>query len=368
MPSASLTLQQMNRATLARQLLLERAAMTPVKAIERLVAMQAQWPRPPFVGLWTRVKAFERAALIAEFQKRRVVRATMVRGTIHVATAADYVALRPAIQPALDAGVRAILRDRLDGVDLAALVKTSQAILKGGPKTFEDIRAAFLKADPAADERALGYAVRMMLPLVQVPEEDCAWGFPAKACFAAAETWLDRTVPTRPEPPDQLILRYLAGYGPASASDIQAWSGLPGPSVREALERLAPKLVTFSGPGIKLLYDLPGAPRPDGDTPAPVRFLPEYDNVIAARADERIVSRAHRPRIFLSALRIAATVLVDGRAAATWTIGTTKKRAVMTIVPFGTLPPKLRREVVAEGEAVLRFSEPEVPAHDVAIG
>ncbi len=368
MPSDSLTLQQMNRATLARQLLLERAATTPLKAIGRLVALQAQWPRPPFVGLWTRVKGFERAALVAEFQKRRVVRATMLRGTIHVATAADYIALRPAIQPALDAGVQAILKDRLDGVDLPALLKTSQSILKGGPKTFEGIRDAFLEADPSADERALGYAVRMMLPLVQVPEKDTAWAFPAKACFTPAETWLDRKVPTKPEPPDALILRYLEGYGPASAADIQAWSGLPGPSIREALDRLSPKLVTFTGPGIKALYDLPGAPRPAADTPAPVRFLPEYDNVIAARADERIVARAHRPRIFLSALRIAATVLVDGRAAATWTVATSKKRAVMTIVPFATLAPKIRRELVAEGEAVLKFSEPDAPAHDIAIG
>ena len=368
MPSDTLTLQQVNRATLARQLLLERAAITPLKAIERLVAMQAQWPRPPFVGLWSRIKNFERAALVAEFQKRRVVRATMLRGTIHVATAADYVALRPTIQPALEGGLRAILKGRLDGVDLAALLKTSQAILKSGPKTFEDIRGAFLEADPSADERALGYAVRMLLPLVQVPEKDTAWAFPAKACFAPAESWLDRKVPTTAAPPDALVLRYLAGYGPAAAADIQAWSGLAGPAVREALERLGPKLVTFRGPGTKALYDLPDAPRPDAETPAPVRFIPEYDNVIAARADERIVARAHRPQIFLSALRIAATVLVDGRAAATWTIASSKKKAVITIVPFATLPPKLRKEVVAEGEAVLKFSEPDAPAYDVAIG
>jgi hypothetical protein len=368
----SLTLREINRATLARQMLLAREKVTPVAAIERLVGMQAQWPKPPFLGLWTRVEGFERDQLTTLLHKRTVVRATFLRATIHVLTAKDFLALRPAIQPVLESAMQAILKERLEGLDLAALTKQVRKMLDREPLTFAAIREEFLRADPKADERAMGYAVRMLLPLVQVPVEGQAWAYPSQACFAPAEQWLNKKIPTATTTaaataaakPDELLLRYLAGYGPASADDMRAWAGLARPAVKEAIERLRPKLSVFLD-GKRELFDLPDAPRPGGDALSPVRLIPEYDNVITTRADERFVAKADRPRVFLSALRIAATVLVDGFVAGTWKIEATKKAATLTIDPFKPFTARVKKEVEAEGESLLRFAEPEVKTYSV---
>lgn len=360
-----MTLREINRATLARQMLLARERITPLDAIERLVALQAQWPRPPFVGLWSRVDGFEREQLAALFAERKVVRATFLRATIHVVSSKDFVGLRPAIQSALEGAMRGILGTRLAGIDLEQLVARARAMFGSTPQTFEALRDQFLRADPTADQRAMGYAVRMLLPLVQVPVVDAPWAFPAQACFAPAEQWLRRKIPTRPSPPDPLILRYLAAYGPATAADVQAWSGLSRQAVAEAIARLRPRLHALRGEQKRELLDLLDAPRPDPDVPAPVRFIPEYDNLITARADERFVARACRPRIFLPGLRIAATVLVDGLAAATWKMHATRKAATITISPFKPLTARVRKDVAAEAEALARFTEPEARAIDV---
>lgn len=351
-------------------MLLAREKVTVLKAIERLVGMQAQWPKPPFLGLWTRVDGFERAQLIALLHKRAVVRATFMRATIHVVTAKDFLALRPAIQPVLESAMQAILKERLEGIDLGALTKQVRKMLDREPLTFASIREEFLRADPKADERAMGYAVRMLLPLVQVPVEGQAWAYPSQACFASAEQWLDKAIPSKPVQPDALLLRYLEGYGPASADDMRAWSGLPRTAVKDAVERLRPKLAVFrdgtgAGAGKRELFDLPDAPRPDGDVPAPVRLIPEYDNVITTRADERFVAKADRPRVFLSALRIAATVLVDGFAAGTWKVEATKKAATLTVEPFKALSARVKKDVEAEAEALLKFAEPEARVYEV---
>jgi hypothetical protein len=362
----TLTLRQINRATLARQMLLAREKVTPVKAIERLVGMQAQWPKPPFLGLWSRVDGFERAHLTALLHKRAVVRATFLRATIHVVTAKDFLALRPAIQPVLESAMQAILKERLAGIDLPALTKQVRKMLDREPLTFAAIREEFLRADPKADERAMGYAVRMLLPLVQVPVDGQAWAFPSQACFAPADQWLSKPIPTKPAPPDALLLRYLEGYGPASADDMRAWSGLGRPAVKDAVDRLRPKLIAFLD-GKRELFDLPDSPRPDPDVPAPVRLIPEYDNIITTRADERFVAKADRPRVFLSALRIAATVLVDGFAAGTWKLEATKKAATLTIEPFKPFAARVKKEVEVEAESLLRFAEPEARAYEVRV-
>ena len=211
----------------------------------------------------------------------------------------------------------------------------------------------------------MGYAVRMMLPLVQVPVgPEAPWAFPAQPRFALAEEWLGRVLPRPTSPrPDALVRRYLAAYGPSSVADIQAWSGLP--ALRETVEGLRPRLRVFRDEGGRELFDLPEAPRPDADVPAPVRLVPEYDNLITTRADERFVARRDRPRVFLSALRIAATVLVDGFVAGTWKLERKKGAATVAIAPFTTFSPRTRKEVTAEAEALARFAEPD--ARDFAV-
>jgi hypothetical protein len=270
------------------------------------------------------------------------------------------------VQPVLEAGLLAILKGRLDGMDMDALTTRARALLARRPQTFAELREQFLKADPKSDERAMGYSVRMMLPLVQVPEDGEPWAYSSQSSFALADQWLGRKITTTHATPDPLILRYLAAYGPATAADFQAWSGVSREATRTAFERLRPNLRAFRDEGRKELFDLPDAPRPPADVPAPVRLIPEYDNVIAARADGRIVARDHRPRVFLSALRIAATVLVDGAAAATWKLDSTKKAATITIDPFGKLSPKVRKEIESEANDLARFAEPEAKSHLVA--
>lgn len=350
-----LSTRALNRALLARQMLLERETATPIAAIERLVAVQAQLARPPFVGLWTRVDRFRREMLANALHERTVVRVTALRGTLHLMTAADYVALRPTIQPALDRGMQAILRDRVRNLDLAALDDEARRFFGNAPATFDALRAHFKRKYPKGDERAMAYAIRTRLPLVQVPT-DAPWAFPAAADFAMADTWLSTRVPRTSAAAHELVLRYLAAFGPATLGDAQVWSGLSG--LREVFEDLRPRLVTFRDARKRELFDLPDAPRPPEDTPAPVRFLPEFDNLVLSHDDRtRVIADEHRPRVTLKNLQVRATFLVDGIVAGTWKSERKRKAAVLVIEPFGSIPKRRRAELEAEGIALLEFLE-----------
>jgi hypothetical protein len=352
----------LNRATLARQLLLRRQRLAIPAAVERLLALQAQLPRPAVVGLWTRVEALDRQSVARLFDSRTLVRATTMRGTLHVMTAGDYLAFRHCLQPGLDAGMRAILRDRAAALDVAALGRAAEAYL-GEPHDFEDIRAHLLTAFPGGDERAMGYAVRMGLPLVQVPGAG-PWGFPAHAGFVSAKAWLGKA-PAPCTTPDALVLRYLAALGPATIKDAESWLGLGG--LAPAFARLQSRLAVVGGTARAPLYDLPDAPRPDGDTPAPIRFLPEWDSVVVTRADERVVAKADRPRVFLPGLRVAALVLVDGFAAASWGVSRTRKAATLKIEPFAALSKRIVDELRPEAESLVRFMEPDAATHEIEV-
>src|SRR5262249_26523058 len=213
---APLSLDALHRATLARQMLLARDTATPTKVTERLVGLQAQWPRPPFLGLWSRIEGFRREDLNRLLHDRAVVRATFLRGTLHLVSAKDYLAFRAALQPLLTRGLRAILRQRAVELDEADLAAAAAAYLPAGPRTFRELRDYLLRREGQGDERAMGYAVRMTLPLVMEPTDD-PWGFPTVSRFALAATWLG--APLQPdEGPAALVLRYLAAFGPASVT------------------------------------------------------------------------------------------------------------------------------------------------------
>jgi hypothetical protein len=285
-----------------------------------------------------------------------------MRGTIHLMAAADFLKFRGCLQESLDAGLRAILRERADALDLPSLLAVARAYFET-PHTFEDARDHLVSKFPRGDERAMGYAARIGVPLIQVPSAD-PWAFPARADFVSAQSWLGKPI-AGASALGPLALRYLAAYGPASVKDAQSWTGLG--NLEPTFAGLGNKLVTVPGPSGKPLYDLPDAPRPDGDTPAPVRFLPEWDSVIVTRADERIVARADRPRVFLPGLRIAALVLVDGMAAGAWKVSATSRLATLHIESFKTWPAAVRRDVSAEGEMLLRFVEPHAKAFDLKV-
>jgi hypothetical protein len=357
-----LTNRALNRATLARQMLLKREKITVVRAVERLAGLQAQLARPPFIGLWSRLQAFRPEHLQRAATDRKVVRATLMRGTLHLVSTKDYLVLRPVLQPMLSASMEGVLGDRTRGFDLGALKAATRACLAERPGTFEEIRAALRKSWPEADERAMGYTVRMHLPLVQVPT-DTRWGWPSAAAFAVADSWIGARVGEEGDPRD-LVLRYLAAFGPASVRDAETWSYLKG--LGPAFEALRPKLRVFHDERGRELFDLPKAPRPPEKTPAPVRFLPDYDNLLLSHADrKRVIADAHRPRVATANLRLPPTFLVDGFAAGTWSLARARATASLRLEPFEPIPRPSRAALVEEGEALARFLEPEASKFEV---
>jgi hypothetical protein len=361
-----LTLRDLNRATLARQQLLARADVPVPAMVARLAGMQAQLARPPFVGLWTRLHGFTRDALRVPVEARAVVRVTAMRGTLHLLTAEDYRALRTTLQPMFTAASQSVLGARTGSFDLAAVLDEARAVLAAeGPLTFEVLRERLAARMPDADERAMGYAVRLHLPLVQVPTAGAAWGWDAKAPFALAVAWLGAPC-AADAAPEALVRRYLAAFGPATPADAGAWSGLKG--LRATFTAMRDELVTLHDERGRELFDLPDAPRPGGDVESPVRFLPDFDNLVLAHDDRtRVVADAHRSRLVSKNLQVAATVLVDGMVAGTWTIAKARGAATLIVRPFARIARAQLRALDAEGEALARFVEPDAKTHTVRV-
>ena len=359
-----LTPAELNRATLARQMLLAREKVPVVRAVERLAGMQAQLPRPPYIGLWARVEGFRPEQLTQAAVERKVVRATLMRGTLHLVSAADYRAWRPALQPMLTAAMHGVLRDRAQGIDLDHVAETARRVLGERPQTFEALRAVLGRAYPRADPRALGYVVRTHLPLVQVPA-DARWGWSAAAEFAPAEAWIGQAIPATADLLP-LVLGYLGAFGPASVRDAAAWSGVR--DLVPAFEALRPKLRVFRDEQGRELFDLPRAPRPPASVPAPVRFLPDYDNLLLAHADRtRVIADEHRKRVATANLRILPTFLVDGRVAGTWSVERSRTTARLTVTPFARLARAARPAVEQEGRDLIAFCEPEAKVVEVRV-
>jgi hypothetical protein len=361
--SETLSRLALNRATLARQLLLARAEMPAREAIAHLAGLQAQVPRPPHLGLWTRLAGYRREDLNGLLASGEAVRAPAMRATLHVLTAEDYRHWRPALQPLLTAAMQGVLRDRAITLDVPALVEAARLFFDAAPATFTALRAHLVERFPDVDERAMGYAVRTHLPLVMVPD-DTPWGYPADARFAVAETWLKRPLESA-DHTEALVLRYLAAFGPATVADAQTWSGL---KLKAAFEALRPQLLTFRDENRRELFDLPDAPRPPEDTPAPVRLVPEYDNLVLAHADRtRLIPEAYRPRIVTKNLKVQATFLVDGMVAGLWRSARKGKQASLTLEPFEPLPAPVLAELKAEAERLLRFAEPDAQGFSVTV-
>jgi hypothetical protein len=334
----------LSRAMLARQLLLKREKLSIEAAVERIGGMQAQLARAPFVGLWSRLAKMERGDLEKALEDKRVVRATLMRGTLHLVSADDYVALRGTIQLALDHGMRGLLKERLKEGDTKKVVEIAKKFFET-PKTMDALRDSGLFD---GDIRAKAYAARCLVPLVQLHD--------GSARFVVAEKYLKKKIPMAVDK-DELVRRYLAAYGPATIADAQTWSGIP--DLKDAFAKL--DLVTFGK-----YFDLPKAPRPGEDTPTPPRFLPEFDSVLLAHKDRRrVIADEHRKAVYLPALRVAATILVDGAVAGTWIVKNEKKKARLEITPFGKLAKPVKDALAEEGAALVRFMEPEAASFDV---
>ncbi len=351
----------LNRALLARQMLLERHDMPVLDAVEHLVGMQAQAPNPPHIGLWSRLADFAFGDLGALLAERRVLRIVLMRGTLHLVSARDARALRPLTQPILDNLLKARAAE-LDGIDLDAVTAHARALLEDEPRTDKEVRASLAERWPDHDADLLGWAVRLRLPLVQTPPRGI-WGASGVARHTTLDTWLDGHPPAETTL-DDVVLRYLAAFGPASVRDVQRWSGLTrlGPVV----DRLRPGLLEFRDENGLVLYDVPDAPRPGPDAPAPVRFVPDFDNLLlshAARA--RIISEEDRKRVFTVNGIIRATFLVDGFVHGMWKIEKKRGEAVLRIDPFRPVPKRERTGLEEEGMRLLSAAHPEAESHAV---
>lgn len=388
-PSGPLSVAALNRALLARQGLLQRVAEPATAVVDRLVGLQAQNGWSPYVGLWSRVVAFRHAELADALVARQVARIVVMRGTIHLVTAPDAVLLPALVRPLLD---RDLVTNQAHGanlrvVDVAAVSAAARTLVEEQPRTTTELGRLLAERFPEVPPASLTHAARGTLPLVQVPPRGL-WGRSGAPTLTTAWSWLGldpvdlADADAWADATGRVVLRYLAAFGPASVADVQAWSGLTG--LRAVVDRLGDAVVRLAGPPAgpggrpRELLDVPGGPLPDPETPAPVRFLPDYDNVFLAHADRRrIVDDDHRRALTRANGVIPATVLVDGRIGATWAVEREpldpprtrngRTLATLRVEPFVAVDRATRRALVDEGEALVRFMADDATEHRVVV-
>jgi Winged helix DNA-binding domain len=349
----------LNRALLQRQGLLARSDMPAVDMIERLVGMQAQEPDNPYLALWSRLNDFDPRELSMLIAERHAVRAQLMRATIHLVSARDCLAIHPITQPVLARVFTSPWSGGLGGADVREVAAAGLELLAEQPRTRAELSALLAPRWPDADPKALAYAVTFNAPLVQVPPRGL-WGATAQATWAPAEMWLNRGLDPSPSP-DAIVLRYLAAFGPATVADVRTWSGLAG--LREVIERLRPQLRTFRDEQGKELFDVPDAPLPDPDTPAPPRFLPEYDNLVLSHANRSRMFNGLGPGPPFPRGKALGALLVDGFYRANWHVTEENGVATLTIDRFARQPGEgsdTVDEITEEATGLLAFISPDV--------
>jgi hypothetical protein len=340
----------LNRTMLERQWLLRRHSAPALAAVRHLVGLQAQEPLEPYTGLWSRLTDFRPAELVGLLEQRRAVRTLMMRRTLHLLSSDDCRALRPIHDTMVVQRVAAVVSQWLPGVDLGELAAAGEPLFAAEPRTTGEVARLVAHRWPAATTTALGNALSTVVPLVQVPPRG-VWGRTGAARCTTIEAWLGDGTPAEPATLDDLVLRYLAAFGPATSSDVRAWSGLAG--VPQAVARLGPSLVRYRDERGRVLLDRADAALADADVPAPVRFLPAFDNAVLGYHDRsRIIDDEHR------GLSVLGTryVLVDGRVAAAWTTADRGDGSVeVTVRPLRPLIRAVRADVLAEAERLASF-------------
>ena len=346
-----LTRRELNRALLERQLLLERKALGAVKAVERLGGLQAQWTPSPYLSLWTRLAGFERDELTREQQGRRLVKALLQRGTLHIVTPADYWAFSTARRELGGVLWPPSYEALVPKARLAELAQLALAELDAGEPTFKEMRTLLEPhAKGVATPTYLWRRVQGHASIVHVPPSG-VWGYGGHGVYAAAAGNLKGTPPPPREAFDQLVCRYLGAYGPATKQDVGQWAGVPRlKPIVESLDRLS--LRTFTDEQGRTLYDLPRAPLPDPAIPAPVRLVPRFDNLVLSHADRsRILGDIPPSRIVTNNGLVHATILVDGFVAGTWQLDGGR----VVLEPFGKLDAATKRALKDEAERLEAF-------------
>ena len=326
--------------------------------VERLVCMQAQVPENPYVALWSRLRDFDAEELSTLIADRRVVRAPLMRVTIHLASARDCLRLRPLLQPLMTRVFRSPWEPQLAGADAAEVATAGRELLAAEPRTRAELSRLLAPRWPDADPLTLAYAVTFLVPLVQVPPRGL-WGATSQATWAAAEVWLDDELDANPSIED-VVLRYLAAFGPASVADMRTWCGIGG--LRAIVEGLRPQLRTFRDERGRELFDVPDGAFCDPGTPAPPRFLPEYDNLLLSHADRSRVLRGLGPGLPFPRGKWIGTLLVDGFFRAYWNLVEEAGVATLTVDRFTPVPDDpagTPAAIAAEGARLLAFIAPD---------
>jgi hypothetical protein len=356
-----LGLRALNRVLLERQLLLRRHKAPAVAAVEHLVGMQAQIPHSPYVGLWSRLEGFTTDELIRSIEDREVVRTVLMRSTLHLVTAQDCVRLRAPVQEVLDRDLyRSAWGQAIAGLDIASVMKTARRLLENEPRSHTDLGKLLAKKWPDRDPAALAYAARNLLLLIQLPPRGI-WGKGGRVMLTTSKAWLGLP-PESDAAPDEMLLRYLGAFGPATSADMRAWSGLTG--IAEVIDRLRPGLRSWRDEHGREFFDIPDAPSPDPDTPAPPRFLPEFDNLLISHADRsRMIPDEHRDRVVHGLGK--PMLLVDGFVRGTWKIDRQGEGAELVIEPFTRLSWGETSMVEGEGSRLLDFVAGRSKVHDI---
>lgn len=356
-----LTLRALNRTYLERQYLLRPRKISALAAIEHLVGLQAQAPFDPYQALFNRIRDFEPEELANLLLERSAVRIALMRSTIHLVSARDCLALRPVMQSVSERGfmVGSPFGRRLGDFDYTKLVRVGRKMLEAKPLSNAELAKQLAPQFPEHDAEAMVNALRTHLPLVQVTPRG-VWGKSGRATLTTAQAWLGAEL-GQDSTPDQTVLRYLRAFGPATVNDVQTWSGLT--RLTPVLERLAPKLRILHDEDGRPLYDLPSMTYPAEDTPAPVHFMPEFDNLFLSHADRRrVIPGASGAQRFI----YPCAFLLDGFVGGSWKLLKERTRATLLVAPHDPLSKGDRDALLAEAERVLAFHAPGVQ-HDVRL-
>ena len=345
-------------------MLLRRSQRPVVEAVEALVGLQAQLPMNPYIGLWSRLDGFDPEVLSNLVAERALVRVALMRSTIHLVSARDCLGLRPLVQVVSERGYRAAFGKRAHGLDVDAVVREGRAILTEEPLPAAALGRRLQARWPDFAPDVLANLVRTHVPLVQVPPRGL-WGQSGASAHTPADIWLGAPLAKDPSI-DDMVLRYVAAFGPATVQDAQAWSGLT--KLGEVFDRLAPRLVTFRDEEDgRTLYDLPDAPRPPADVDAPPRFLPDFDNLLLSHADrDHVVADEHRA-VFMANNFVIGTVLIDGWVGATWKVARSKAKSTLTVKLLRRCNKTMRDAVAAEGDRLVRMVAPASVDRDVRV-
>jgi hypothetical protein len=364
MPPDVLSPRALNRALLQRHGLLERSATPVVEMLERLVGLQAQEPTDPYLALWSRIRDFRPEQLAGGIEARDAVRAQLMRATIHLVAARDCLAIAPLTAPVLAAAFRGGFAREVDGADMKAIVAAGRALLAEQPRTRAELGALLGPRAPGIAPATLALAVTFHSALVQVPPRGL-WGQSGQARWAPVELWLGGPLEEAPSA-ERLVSRYLAAFGPAAVGDMRTWSRMTG--LRAVFERLRPELRTFHDRDGRELFDVPDGALPDPETPAPPRFLPEYDNLLLSHEDRSRVLAGHGPGPPLPEGRWKGMLLVDGFYRANWRIADAPDRATLTVDRFRPLPSDpagTAAAIEAEAAGLLKLVAPASSEHRV---